>query len=99
MEIDAEEFRDIMAEPSFKTIWGTLEGEEVKTAPKGFSKEDPNIDLIKKKAYLFTKRYSDKEVLSKNFLQQVNADFQAVRPFFDYMSSVLTTDLNGVSLL
>jgi len=99
MEIDAEEFRDIMAEPSFKTIWGNLEGEEVKTAPKGFSKEDPNIDLIKKKAYLFTKRYSDKEVLSKNFLQQVNADFQAVRPFFDYMSSVLTTDLNGVSLL
>ena len=99
MEIDAEEFRDIMAEPSFKTIWGTLEGEEVKTAPKGFSKEDPNIELIKKKAYLFTKRYSDKEVLSKNFLQQVNADFQAVRPFFDYMSSVLTTDLNGVSLL
>ena len=99
MEIDAQEFRDIMAEPSFKTIWGTLEGEEVKTAPKGFSKEDPNIDLIKKKAYLFTKRYSDKEVLSKNFLQQVNADFQAVRPFFDYMSSVLTTDLNGVSLL
>ena len=99
MEIDAEEFRDIMAEPSFKTIWGTLEGDEVKTAPKGFSKEDPSIDLIKKKAYLFTKRYSDKEVLSKDFLQQVNADFQAVRPFFDYMSSVLTTDLNGVSLL
>jgi len=99
MEIDAEEFRDIMAEPSFKTIWGNLEGEEVKTAPKGFSKEDPSIDLIKKKAYLFTKRYSDKEVLSKDFLQQVNADFQAVRPFFDYMSSVLTTDLNGVSLL
>ena len=99
LEIDAEEFRDIMAEPSFKTIWGSLEGEEVKTAPKGFSKEDPNIDLIKKKAYLFTKRYSDKEVLSKDFLQQVNADFQAVRPFFDYMSSVLTTDLNGVSLL
>ena len=99
MEIDAEEFRDIMAQPSFKTVWGSLEGEEVKTAPKGFSKEDPNIDLIKKKAYLFTKRYSDKEVLSKNFLQQVNTDFQAVRPFFDYMSSVLTTDLNGVSLL
>ena len=99
LEIDAEEFRDIMAEPSFKTVWGSLEGEEVKTAPKGFSKEDPNIDLIKKKAFLFTKRYSDKEVLSKNFLQQVNADFQAVRPFFDYMSSVLTTDLNGVSLL
>lgn len=99
MELDADEFRELMAQPSFKSVWGTLEGEEVKTAPKGFSKEDPNIDLIRKKAYLFTKKYSDKEVLAKDFLQKVNADFKAVRPFFDYMSSVLTTDLNGVSLL
>lgn len=99
MEVDAVEFRELMAQPSFKSVWGALEGEEVKTAPKGFSKEDPNIDLIKKKAYLFTKKYSDKEVLAKDFLQKVNADFKAVRPFFDYMSSVLTTDLNGVSLL
>lgn len=99
MEVDADEFRELMAKPSFKSVWGALEGEEVKTAPKGFSKEDPNIDLIKKKAYLFTKKYSDKEVLAKDFLQKVNADFKAVRPFFDYMSSVLTTDLNGVSLL
>ena len=99
MEIDAQEFRDLMEAPNFKAVWGNLEGEEVKTAPKGFSKEDPNIDLIKKKAYLFTKKYSDKQVLSKGFLTQVNNDFKAVRPFFDYMSSVLTTDLNGVSLL
>jgi len=99
MELDADEFRELMAQPSFKSVWGTLEGEEVKTAPKGFSKEDPNIDLIRKKAYLFTKKYRDKEVLAKDFLQKVNADFKAVRPFFDYMSSVLTTDLNGVSLL
>ena len=99
MEIDPQEFRDLMEAPNFKAVWGNLEGEEVKTAPKGFSKEDPNIDLIKKKSYLFTKKYSDKEVLSKGFLTQVNNDFKAVRPFFDYMSSVLTTDLNGVSLL
>ena len=99
MEIDADEFREIMNQASFKKVWGPLEGEEVKTAPKGFSKEDANIDLIRKKAYLFTKRYSDKEVLSANFLTQVNADFKAVRPYFDYMSSVLTTDLNGESLL
>ncbi len=99
MEVDAQEFRDLMQQPKFKKVWGALEGDEVKTAPKGFSKEDPNIDLIKKKAYLFTKHYSDEEALAPDFLKQVNSDFKAVRPFFDYMSSVLTTDLNGVSLL
>ena len=45
------------------------------------------------------KKYSDKEVLSPNFLEQLTQDFRTVRPFLDYMSSVLTTDLNGVSLL
>ncbi len=99
MEVDAAEFREITQNPVFKKIWGALEGEEVKTAPKGFSKEDPNIDLIRKKAYLFTKKYSDEEVLAPDFLIQINSAFKAVRPYFDYMSSVLTTDLNGESLL
>ena len=99
MEVDGDEMREIMANKAFKSVWGSLEGEEVKTAPKGFSKEDPNIDLIRKKAYLFTKKYTDQAVLKKDFLAQVNQDFKAVRPFFDYMSSVLTTDLNGESLI
>lgn len=99
MEMDAQAFRDAVAVPSFKNIWGTLEGDEVKTAPKGFSKEDPNIDLIRKKAYLFTKKYTDEEVLSKDFLLQVQQDFLAARPFLEFMSNVLTTDLNGESLI
>lgn len=99
MEMDAKAFRDTIAVPSFKKVWGRMEGDEVKTAPKGFSKEDPNIDLIRKKAYLFTKKYSDQEVLSKDFLLQVCQDFKAARPFLNFMSNVLTTDLNGESLL
>ena len=99
LELDPSEFRELMHESDFKNTWGNLEGEEVKTAPKGFSKEDPNIDLIRKKMFLFRKKYSDKEVLSPNFLEQLAQDFRTVRPFLDYMSSVLTTDLNGVSLL
>mgnify|MGYP001501443064 FL=1 len=99
LELDPSEFRELMQESDFKNTWGDLEGEEVKTAPKGFSKEDPNIDLIRKKMFLFRKKYSDKEVLSPNFLEQLTQDFRTVRPFLDYMSSVLTTDLNGVSLL
>lgn len=99
LELDPSEFRELMHESDFKNTWGNLEGEEVKTAPKGFSKEDPNIDLIRKKMFLFRKKFSDKEVLSPNFLEQLTQDFRTVRPFLDYMSSVLTTDLNGVSLL
>ena len=44
-----------MDDPTFKNI-GKLSGDEVKTAPKSFSKEHPNIDLIKKQ-YVFVKNF------------------------------------------
>lgn len=98
-EMDASEMRDIMNDKTFKSVWGELEGDEVKTAPKGFNKEHENIDLIKKKMYIFTRKFSDKEVCSKDFLKTVDSSFKAIRPFFDYMSDVLTTNLNGESLI
>ncbi len=99
LEMDADEFREIIENPSFKKAWVALVGDAVKTAPKGFNKEHPAIDLIRFKQFIFTKEFTDKEVTAKNFLEKVDKSFQAIRPFFDYMSDVLTTDLNGVSLL
>ena len=98
-EMDDKDIRKIINKKSFKDIWGEFVGDEVKSAPKGFSKDHPAIDLIKKKQYIFTKKYSDKEVTSPQFLREVNNAFKAIRPFFNYMSEVLTTDLNGVSLI
>ena len=99
IEVDAAEFREVMSDAELQAHWGSLQGDEVKTAPKGFSKEHADIDLIRKKQYLFLKKFTDKEVLSADFQKQILSHFKAILPFFDYMSNVLTTDLNGVSLL
>ncbi|MEZ4854822.1 DUF2461 domain-containing protein [Flavobacterium sp.] len=97
-ELDASEIRDIIADKNFKKMFGELMGEQLKTAPKGFDKEHSAIDLIRKKQFLVMRKFSDKEVLSNSFKDDVLATFLAMRPFFDYMSSVLTTNLNGESL-
>tara|TARA_Y100000768_G_scaffold274018_1_gene209831 strand:- start:239 stop:910 length:672 start_codon:yes stop_codon:yes gene_type:complete len=99
LEIDAQELSDIIEATEFKNVWGEVQGDKVKIAPKGFSKDHPNIDLIRHKQFIFIKKFNDKAVFSSNFYKQVIADFTAVRPFFDYMTNVLTTDLNGVSLI
>jgi len=99
LELDADAFRKVIYDEKFKNIWGDLVGDEVKTAPKGFNKEQSNIDLIKKKQYIFVRKFSDKEVLSKDFLGLVDESFRAIRPYFDLMSDILTTNLNGESLL
>lgn len=78
---------------------GDLYGDQVKSAPKGFSKEDPNIDLLRYKQLLFKKTFSDKEILSEDAPQLIGQGFSHYRPFFDAMSELLTTDLNGISLI
>ncbi len=98
-ELDATEFRNVITNKSFKTIWGELQGDGVKTAPKGFDKEHPSIDLIKKKQFIFVRSFTDAEVLSGSFLAEVDKSFRAIRPYFDLMSDILTTNLNGESLL
>jgi uncharacterized protein (TIGR02453 family) len=99
LELDATALRELINKPSFKNTWGELVGDEVKTAPKGFSKDDPNIDLIRKKAFIFVRNFTDKEVLNKDFILEVNKSFKEIRPYFNLMSEILTTNLNGESLL
>ncbi len=98
-ELDSGELRELISKKSFQSVWGNLEGDGVKTAPKGFDKAHPNIDLIRKKQFIFVKNFSDKEVLAKDFDVELDTCFQTIRPFFDLMSSILTTNLNGESLL
>ena len=44
LEYDAKEFRDIIASKEFFSVWGNLEGSELKTAPRNFDKNHPDID-------------------------------------------------------
>ena len=99
IEFNAGELRKILKSKNFINTFGTLQGEQVKNAPKGFSSDHPDIDLLKYKQFLISHRFTDKEVLSPDFLKQANETFKKMRPFFDYMSHALTTDLNGVSLV
>jgi len=98
-EQDASELQSILSDKKFKSIWGELKGDGVKTAPTGFDKEHPNIELIRKKQFIFVREFPDKEVLAENFIDEVDESFRAIRPFFDLMSDILTTNLNGERLV
>jgi len=99
-EMDSTEIREILNQKDFKKAFGGFNQEyKVKTAPRDFSKEDPNIDLIKLKSYFVVHNFTDTEVFSKDFEDNLMYHFLLLRPYFEYMTDVLTTDLNGVSLL
>lgn len=95
---DDKALRKILKSKSFTDTFGTLDGEQVQNAPKGFSTDHPAIDLLRFKQYILMRKFTDKEVLSDDFLKQVNDTFKKMRPFLDYMTEVLTTDENGISI-
>jgi uncharacterized protein (TIGR02453 family) len=99
IDMDGEEYRSILNNKTFKSVWGELQGEAVKTAPMGYAKDHPHIDLLRFKQHIFTINYSDKEICQPDFVDRANKALQAVRPFVDYMSEVLITNADGERLV
>lgn len=98
---DASEIRAILTEEKYQRYFsGKFESfEELKTAPRGFDKNHPASDLLRKKGFIAQRNFTDEEVLSPNFLHEIDQSFQALRPFFNLFSDILTTNLNGESML
>ena len=97
-DFDDASMRKILKSKNFISTFGTLQGEQLKTTPKGFDADSKAIDLLRYKQFLLIRKFTDNEVLSDGFLNEVNKTFKHMRPFFDYMSDLLTTDLNGIEI-
>lgn len=95
---DAAPLRKIIGSRAFTTTFGTLQGEQLTGVPRGFDSTHESIDLLRYKQFLLIKPFTDDMVLSPSFLKEANQAFKHMRPFFDYMSEVLTTDPNGLEV-
>jgi uncharacterized protein (TIGR02453 family) len=96
IDFDGTPLRNIISSDRFIANFGSLQGEQLKTSPKGFESHHPDIDLLRYKQFLLIRKFSDEELLSNDFALLVDESFREMRPFFDYMSSVLSADGNGL---
>ncbi len=85
---DPENFKKILNSRDFKTYFGALEGEQLKTAPRDFPKDHPEIELLKYKSFLATHHCTDAMVTAPNFLQHCVATFKALYPFDQFLNQV-----------
>lgn len=94
--IDASsDLEEILKDKNLLDSFGVLYGEELKTAPKGFPKDHPRIHILRKKQFLFIKKFNDQEIFKADFPQKVAEAYQVLLPFYHYMTEVLTIDENG----
>jgi uncharacterized protein (TIGR02453 family) len=85
---EPDELIKIINSKDFKKYFGKIDGEKLKTAPKGYPSDHLHIDLLKFKSYLVVNEVSDKMVLSNEFFDLVLNVFKAMKPLNDYLNDL-----------
>ena len=83
---DPEYLLKILNNKEFIHYFGELDGEKLKTAPKGYPKDHKAIELLKFKSYLVVNEVTDKMVLSDAFFDHIIKVVLAMKPLNDYLN-------------
>ena len=95
MAANQDEWNEVLAHPVIVSTFGKLQGSQLRTAPRGYEKDHPAIALLRYKQFLMYHHFPDENILRPGFAKEMSDAFRQLRPFFDFMSEVLTTDANG----
>lgn len=86
---DAAPFKRIIRAKKFQALFGEFEGTKLATAPKGYPKDHPDIELLKLKDVTFWHTFTDQEIASPQIVQDAANVFRVLKPFLRYLDSVL----------
>ncbi|MBL8967004.1 MAG: DUF2461 domain-containing protein [Spirochaetaceae bacterium] len=86
---DTRLLKRLLAAPSFAGTFGGLSGESLKTAPQGYPKDHPEIELLRRKQYLAILPLSDAEVAAEGLVPRALEAFAAMKPFLLYLERSL----------
>ncbi len=85
---NAHAFKKIIGAQDFLQAFGSVEGERLKTVPKGYDRTHPEIALLQLKQITAVHHFSDQEVLAPDFPAQVALLCRAMKPFLTYLGSI-----------
>ena len=89
IDYNSSELYKIIGKPSFKETFGKITGDSLVRPPKGYEEDNPNIELLKLKFYIVRKDFSDEEVMSPDFADNLAAIYREALPFLEFMDNTI----------
>jgi len=80
----------------FKKYFGSLSGEKLKTPPRGYPTDHPEIELLKYKQLIASNALTDKDVLSPRLLPHTVEVFAVLKPLLDYLNDAVLPSRSGL---
>lgn len=84
-----EDLKTIILNKRFVETFGEIYGEKLKTAPKGFPKDFPDIELLRFKSYTVFESLSDEDILNENIENKILGVFEVMKPFNQFLNRAL----------
>ena len=80
--------KSILLEPTFQQYFGALQGEKLKTTPRGYDPNHPEIEILRLKDVVAIHPLSDADVISDGLPDHTIQVFSALKPFLDYLNEL-----------
>lgn len=86
---EPEVFRSILNKPSFKKRFPEIMGERLKTAPQGYPKDHPDLDLIQYKSYAVSQPLSNETLSSPDLLAEISYGWKEIKVLNDFLNKAM----------
>lgn len=90
IDYNSQDLIKIIESPSFKEMFGQIHGEQLKTAPKGYPKDHPFIDLLRYKSFYVLKDFKDKDFQSKSFVDKTLEAYREAKVFNGFLENAIS---------
>ncbi len=85
---EPDKYLGIINDKAFKGFFPEIYGDRLKLAPKGFAKDDPNIDLIKNKSYFVVHEFED-IFDEESYLNHITSAYALQKPLNDFLNEAI----------
>lgn len=90
IDYNGKAFLKILNDKGFKKFFEGLDDfDKLKTMPKGYPKDHPQIELLKHKSFIVSHSFSDKEVSDKKFVTSIGAAAKNIKKLNSFLSEAI----------
>lgn len=86
---NAPQFKELISTREFIDAFGEVEGERLKTAPRGYDPAHPEIKWLQLKQITAIHHFSDADLLAGDFVEHAVDQCHALKPFLNYLAEIL----------
>lgn len=90
IDYNADGLRKIISARKFRSLFGDFDDfDKLKTAPKGYPKDHPDIEWLKLKSYVVEMSLADQQVTAKKFISLISNGCKTIKPLNDYIRDAI----------